>query len=77
MALQQGVALHLPSPSPPLATETVVMPSGASVSLPLPISYSGTVISGGEGRTSEAIKAETGKETNNSSSASLPGFLRG
>ncbi|KAK6638711.1 hypothetical protein RUM43_006978 [Polyplax serrata] len=77
MALQQGVALHLPSQGTPLPTETVLMPSGASVALSLPVSYSNTVISEAEGRTADTIKAEGGKENTNNPITTLPSFLRG
>lgn len=76
MALQQGVAMHLSSPSPATATETVVMPSGASVTLSLPVSYSNSVIPGGDGQSNDTIKGEGGKESNDNGSISLSGFLR-
>ncbi|KAL0269313.1 UNVERIFIED_CONTAM: hypothetical protein PYX00_007096 [Menopon gallinae] len=76
MALQQSVVLPPSPPSLPLATETVIMPSGASMVLSLPLSRTTQVNPAGDGRSNDIVKTEGSSDANNSVGSSLQGFLQ-
>lgn len=76
MALQQSVVLPPSPPSLPLATETVIMPSGASMVLSLPLSRTTQVNPAGDGRSNDIVKTEGSSDASNTVVSSLQGFLQ-
>ncbi|XP_063216299.1 poly [ADP-ribose] polymerase tankyrase-like [Bacillus rossius redtenbacheri] len=77
MASQQSVpSVAVASPSPPVATETVIMPSGASMTLCIPVARSGCLspLPAVEGCCAEPARAE-GSQQDGASVGTVAGFL--